>query len=67
MTAHRNIITVDGFQVEILGRTGIINKYELIALKRQFAEDNNIPKGLNGRGIGCVFQKPKQGLDVWYP
>ena len=67
MTSHRNIITVDGHQVAILGKTGVINKNELIQLKRRWAKNNHVPVGLNGRGIGCVFKEPKEGLTIWNP
>ena len=63
MTAHRNIITVDGHQVAILGKVGVINKYKISQYRNQFAKELDIAYS----GVGCVFQKPKDGLMIWQP
>jgi hypothetical protein len=61
---HRNILTVDGEQVAILGKVGVINKYQLSQYKDQFAKELDIAY----KGVGCVFQKPNYGeLKIWQP
>jgi len=42
MTEHRNIITVDGRQVAILDKSGIISRHELIQYKYLYAKKHNI-------------------------
>ena len=67
MTTYRNIITVDGHQVAILETDKELNPFELAKVKRKFAEERNVPLGLQGYGIGLVFRKPRMRLDVWQP
>lgn len=67
MTNYRNIITVDGHQVAILGVEKELNPFQLAKIKRKFAEERNIPLGLQGYGVGLVFKRPKMRLDIWHP
>ena len=61
---HRNILTVDGEHVAIIGKVGIINKYQLSQYKDQFAKELDI----SYKGVGCVFQKPNyKELKIWLP
>jgi hypothetical protein len=61
---YRNILTVDGNHVAILGKTGEIPKHHINQYKQQYAKDMDI----SSKGVGCVFQKPNYGeLKIWLP
>ena len=63
MTHRRNILTVDGFQVAIIDRRGIVWNHQKQKLKHEFSKEMNI--GYNG--IGCIYQIPERGLKTWQP
>ncbi|HQZ60644.1 MAG TPA: hypothetical protein PLQ39_13290 [Acinetobacter sp.] len=58
-----NIITIDGFQVATIEKYGVIPKHHINQYKKQFCED----MGIGCAGIGCVYQKPEEGLKLWKP
>lgn len=60
---HRNIITIDGFQVATIAKYGIIPKHHINQYKKQFCDD----LGIGYAGVGCVFKKPDRKLREWLP
>ena len=58
-----NIITVDGLQVAIIDKRGVVLKHEINQWKRKNTEEY----GIGYNGIGCVYQKPIEGLKLWKP
>lgn len=60
---HRNIITIDGFQVATIAKYGVIPKHYINQYKRQFCNEMNIGYA----GVGCVFQQPVRELKLWIP
>ena len=58
-----NIITVDGLQVAIIDKRGVVLKHEINQWKREFSEEFWISYD----GIGCVYRKPEKGLKLWKP
>lgn len=63
MTHRRNILTVDGHQVAVVDRVVVVLKHQIQQWKHKFSKEMNIGYG----GIGCIYQKPIEGLIIWSP
>lgn len=63
MTHRRNILTVDGEQVAIVDRRGVVWNYQKQELKHKFSKQF----GIGYNGLGCVYQEPVKEIKLWRP